>query len=373
MPMLEPWKEIEEVSDHLKRFVYQHGEDSLAGSLPHVLKQLPMKPTVMGMDSPHQSGDHVCYDMLTRGPFYCMTSHFTKVSPQAPVRGAHRHIGAPSLFCLGGKGWEWNDGETYNFSTYDTLVIPPYTIHQHGGDREVGCQIYVPETGRIGNLLGLTWREQHKLNEKPVFPEGTEPIHDDKGKLLGYRIKKGVLGITKDIEVIMGPEPSRDASFKARRSAGSWEGAVENTYDRYLKLMHEEADFCRKVDHVVREAELSWEWTSQGKLMWVVHPETETATNHAWIYFQEIPSGSRSGRHRHISEELILVLEGRGYDVHEGERWDWEQGDLICIPAMTEHQHFGLGEGRALLLSAMPSIYTHLGLGGIEHLEDAPE
>ena len=41
---------------------------------------------------------------------------------------------------------------------------------------------------------------------------------DDEGKLKGYRIKKGVLGIEEDIEVILGPEPSRDGTFKARRN-----------------------------------------------------------------------------------------------------------------------------------------------------------
>ena len=74
-----------------------------------------------------------------------------------------------------------------------------------------------------------------------------------------------------------------------------------------------------------------------------------------------------------MAEELILVLEGKGYDIHDGERWNWEQGDLICIPPMTVHQHFSLGDGPALLFSASPSIYAHLGMGGIEQFEDAPE
>ena len=148
---------------------------------------------------------------------------------------------------------------------------------------------------------------------------------------------------------------------------------MENTYDRYVKLIHDEADFCRRVDHVIRETEQPWEQTRQGKLKWMVHPETETATNHTYMYFQEIGPGSRSGQHRHISEELILVLEGRGYDTHDGERWQWDQGDLICIPPMTVHQHFNTGSSRVLLLNCMPSVYTDLGLGGIEQLEDAPE
>ena len=43
--MLEPWREVQDVPDQMKRFVYQRQEDTKAGSLPHVLKQLPMQPT----------------------------------------------------------------------------------------------------------------------------------------------------------------------------------------------------------------------------------------------------------------------------------------------------------------------------------------
>lgn len=372
---LKPWQDVRKAiaPDQVKRFVYQRNEDDRVASLPHVLDQLGKKKTVQGYDSPHQTGDHVAYDMLTRGPHYLLTSHFTEISPNAPVRGIHRHISAPTLFCLAGKGWEWNDEVTYRFETYDLLVVPPYTRHQHGADKDVGCQIFVPETGRVHHLLGLTWREQHKLSEKPTFPEGTEPMYDERGTLKGYRIKKGVLGIAEDIEVILGTEPQRDETFAARRAVGAWEGPVENTYDRYLRLMYDEVDFCRTVDHCAREADQPWELTRQGKLKWLVHPDTKVAANHKWIYFQEIAPGSRSGRHRHIAEELVLVLEGRGYDVHDGRRWNWDQGQLICIPAMTEHQHFNAGGGRAVLLHVMPGHYTHLNLGGIEQLEDAPE
>jgi len=260
----------------------------------------------------------------------------------------------------------------YTFEEHDLLIVPPYTVHQHGGDDEVRAEIYVPETGRVHHLMGLTWREQHKLSEKPTFPEGTKPLYEN-GELIGYRILRGVLGITEDVDVILGAEPKREAAFKARRASGGWDGEVGNTYDRYVKLMHDEAEFCRTVDHVVRAAEQPWELTPQGRLKWLVHPDTVTASKQKWIYLQEIPAGSRSGRHRHVAEELILVISGRGYDVHDGERWEWRPGDLICVPPMTDHQHFNTGDEPALLLSATPSHYTYLGLGGIEQLDTAPE
>ncbi len=59
--------------------------------------------------------------------------------------------------------------------------------------------------------------------------------------------------------------------------------------------------------------------------------------------------------------------------MHDGERWDWEQGDLICIPTMTAHQHFNLAKGRTLLLNTIANIYAAFGLGGFEQMENCPE
>src|SRR6266545_1648465 len=195
MASLTPWEISEELthSDRLKRFVHQKREEVFVNSLPHVLKPLPPKATMNGHSSPHQTGDLICYDILNRGPLHILTCHFSDVPANAPVRGAHRHISAPTLFCTAGKGWEWNDGETYNFEVYDLLVVPPYTIHQHGGDRDVGCQIYVPQS-RMIHALGLLHREQIKFADKPDFPDGTEPLYDSEKKLIGYSIKKSRRG-----------------------------------------------------------------------------------------------------------------------------------------------------------------------------------
>ena len=114
-------------------------------------------------------------------------------------------------------------------------------------------------------------------------------------------------------------------------------------------------------------------WTQQGKLKWFVHPDIETGGRQVWAYLQEIPPHSRSGKHLHVAEEQVLVIEGNGYDMHDGERWNWQAGEFICIPRMTAHQHFNSGDSRVLLLCAMPSPFVDVGLGGIEQLEDAPE
>jgi quercetin dioxygenase-like cupin family protein len=374
MSYLEPWEEKTESaeSDRLKRFVFQTREDQQVHSLPHVLQPLPSKQTVMGRGSPHQTGDLTSYDILIRGPLYCFASHIIDIAPHVPVRGVHRHIAAPTIFCLSGKGWEMNDGVTYQFETHDMVCFAPYSVHQHGGDAEVGCAMISLAT-RLFHSFGLMWREQHKMTEKPVFPDGTEPLYDADGKLRGYRIKKGVLGIKDDIEVVVGPEPKLEDVFQARKRSVPWSTPVRDTYERYLKLYHDEVQYLSRVDHVVHESRETWEWSRQGKLKWFVHSAIETGGRQVWAYLQEIPPHSRSGKHLHVAEEQVLVIEGNGYDIHDGARWNWQAGDFICIPRMTTHQHFNSGDSRVLLLCAMPSPFVDVGLGGIEQLEDAPE
>jgi quercetin dioxygenase-like cupin family protein len=91
-----------------------------------------------------------------------------------------------------------------------------------------------------------------------------------------------------------------------------------------------------------------------------------------------------------MAEELMYVLEGRGYSLHwdvefdlgqgfewktnqEPKRFDWEEGDLVFIPVNTVHQHFNSDPDKpARFISASNRIYKYLGWGEVEQLEDAP-
>jgi len=108
-------------------------------------------------------------------------------------------------------------------------------------------------------------------------------------------------------------------------------------------------------------------------------------------YMQIVPPGSRSGKHRHLAEECLYVVEGRGYDLHqdcdveitdtyhwkpqaEVKRYEWEAGDVIYIPPNTIHQHFNASTEKPVrLISAINRIYKYCGLNDLEQIEDAPE
>jgi quercetin dioxygenase-like cupin family protein len=142
---------------------------------------------------------------------------------------------------------------------------------------------------------------------------------------------------------------------------------------------------------VVHPAEMPWEMSRQGLLKHLLNEQMNTRMESVDAYMQLIPPGSKSGKHRHLAEECVYVLEGRGYDLHqdcdveitdtyhwkpqdEVKRYEWEAGDVIYIPPNTIHQHFNADPARPVrLISAINRIYQKFGLNDLEQIEDAPE
>jgi len=142
---------------------------------------------------------------------------------------------------------------------------------------------------------------------------------------------------------------------------------------------------------IVRPDDMVWEMSRQGLLKHLLNEGMNTRMETVDAYMQIIPGGSRSGRHRHLAEECLYVLEGRGYDLHqdcdvditdvytwkpqaEVKRYEWEAGDVIYIPPCTIHQHFNADPQRPVrLISAINRVYKNSGLNDLTQIEDAPE
>lgn len=146
-----------------------------------------------------------------------------------------------------------------------------------------------------------------------------------------------------------------------------------------------------KRSKIVRPADMPWEMARQGLLKHLLNEGMNTRMETVDAYMQIIPPGSRSGRHRHLAEECLYVLEGHGYDLHQDcdveitdtyhwkpqeriQRVEWEAGDVIYVPPNTIHQHFNASVDRPVrLISAINRIFKACGLNDLEQLEDAPE
>ncbi len=142
---------------------------------------------------------------------------------------------------------------------------------------------------------------------------------------------------------------------------------------------------------IIRANEMVWEDTPHGRIKHVAHPKLNPRVKDIEAYMQVIPPDGRTGKHRHMAEEFMFILEGHGYSLHwdveldMGERYgwkvsttpqrfDWEEGDWVFVPVNTVHQHFNVDSQQpARFISASSRIYKLLGWHDLEQIENAPE
>ncbi len=118
--------------------------------------------------------------------------------------------------------------------------------------------------------------------------------------------------------------------------------------------------------------------TRQGRLQFFLNPFVYKDTPlQQWLVFKH-DIRTKSGKHRHQGGLVIYVLEGKGYSIVDGERKDWEKGDLVLLPLKpdgVEHQHFNLQPGTPAVWAAFIPIsilWEHVG-AELEQVEQSPE
>ena len=126
--------------------------------------------------------------------------------------------------------------------------------------------------------------------------------------------------------------------------------------------------------HVIGQDERSWrderavgheDASPSSRAKWMVGPGDQPfLTQSVQCHFVAIEPGGANGGHGHQNEAAFYILEGRGYEVHDGRRYEWSAGDLVVVNPDCRHQHFNASQDeRALALVVKPkSVWMMLGL-----------
>src|SRR6266568_2205172 len=75
------------------------------------------------------------------------------------------------------------------------------------------------------------------------------------------------------------------------------------------------------------------------------------------IHLEEYGPGGKSQKHGHVNEAAFYILDGKGYEIHDGVRYDWSAGDVAIVHNNCVHQHFNADPAkpaRALVLKTKP-------------------
>lgn len=125
-------------------------------------------------------------------------------------------------------------------------------------------------------------------------------------------------------------------------------GQPTGLYEEGIASWRERREQTAKGAVVIRSRDAQWEDARQGRLRYLSHMRFwKDLAAPGWSVFEH-DIRRHSGKHVHQGGLAIFVLEGRGYTVVDGVRYDWQAGDLILLPIKPggcEHQHFNLAEG----------------------------
>jgi gentisate 1,2-dioxygenase len=75
------------------------------------------------------------------------------------------------------------------------------------------------------------------------------------------------------------------------------------------------------------------------------------------LHLEEYAPGGKSQKHGHVNEAAFYILDGKGYEIHDGVRYDWQAGDVAIVHNNCVHQHFNAAKdkpARALVIKTKP-------------------
>jgi gentisate 1,2-dioxygenase len=112
----------------------------------------------------------------------------------------------------------------------------------------------------------------------------------------------------------------------------------------------------RAQPRVIRGRELTFNDGPQTFSRHYVEPvDGMTQTLH--IHLEEYAPGGHNQKHGHVNEAAFYILDGHGYEIHDGIRYDWKAGDVVVVHNNCVHQHFNASDekpARALVLKTKP-------------------
>jgi gentisate 1,2-dioxygenase len=78
---------------------------------------------------------------------------------------------------------------------------------------------------------------------------------------------------------------------------------------------------------------------------------------------QLLRPGIHTQTHRHASSSVYLVIQGHGFSVIDGQRYDWEPGDVFAVPSWACHEHANVSTTEAAALFAFSDAPVMHALG----------
>ncbi|NUU34345.1 cupin domain-containing protein [Pseudomonas sp. C2B4] len=240
---------------------------------------------------------------------------------------AHRHSASALRFIMEGSGaYTIVDGHKMTLGANDFVLTPNGTWHEHG----------VESDGKV-----CIWQDGLDIPLVNALEAGFYEVHPDLAQAVGFAVN--------DSSSIWGAASLRPDNI-------GW----TKPYSPLFKYEWEPTYAALK-----RFSQTGPGSVYDDSLMHYTNPVTG---GHVMptigASMQLLRAGFIGKAHRHTGSFLYQVAKGNGYSIINGQRFDWQERDIFCVPSWAWHEHVNLSQNDDACLfcfSDLPVI-TSLGL-----------
>ena len=106
---------------------------------------------------------------------------------------------------------------------------------------------------------------------------------------------------------------------------------------------------------------------------WMLGPGDEPfLTQTLQLHFVELKPGGSNHGHGHQNEATFYILEGTGYEIHDGKRYDWAKDDFVIVHTDSVHRHYNASKTERALALVIKAKATWMALGMIQQGRGKP-
>ena len=212
------------------------------------------------------------------------------------IATSHRHLASAIRFPVRGKAYTAVNGEKLYMEERDLVLTPTWTWHEHGNENDEPV-VWI-------DALDYPFNKLMQVSFFETYPGGRFPNHH-----------------------------SPDYTAK-------WAGLSRPAWASYAEecphVIYKWADTRKRLEQW-RDDEAS---PYDGVLLEYVNPFRHGPVLPTLAcYAQLLRPGEHTKAHRHTTSTVYYVLEGSGYSVIDGCRFDWGKGDFFMVPPWMWHEH----------------------------------
>lgn len=104
-------------------------------------------------------------------------------------------------------------------------------------------------------------------------------------------------------------------------------------------------------------------YSSGSKAQWRLAPDDEPfASQSLQVHFVDVHPDTIDAAHGHQNEAAFYILDGSGYEIHDGQRYEWVTDDVVVVHSDSVHGHASNGGVARTLVFKAKATWLFLGL-----------